>query len=188
MLLTKIFKSLTKRGLCALGLSDAIPLSQENLGSVTHLKRPWLLTPKGQRASLHLANLLSLVLFIGFTLNYALVEIPRQQVDQLDPKNVSYCEISECDAIQGLLITNGEVATSQLETKPFGELLVLDFTNTLLLSGERELWLKVEAPDGRILEMASVTIKLDLKNRTMAEFLLVSKKEAILSAKLSLGY
>lgn len=152
------------------------------------MKRPWLLTPKGQRASLHVANVLSLLLFLGFALNYALVEFPRQQVSQLDPANVNYCEISQCPAIQGLVLTNGEIATSQLETKAYGELLVLDFSNTAMLSGERELWLKVESPDGRILEMASATISLDLKNRTTAEFLLVSEKDAILGSKLLLGY
>lgn len=152
------------------------------------MKRPWLLTPKGQRASLHLANVLSLLLFLGFALNYALVEFPRQQVNQLDPASVSYCEISTCSAIQGLVITNGDSAVDQLETKAYGELLVLDFSNTAMLSGERELWLKVESPDGRVLEMASATIKLDLKTRTIAEFLLVSEKAAILGAKLSLGY
>jgi hypothetical protein len=152
------------------------------------VKRPWLLTPEGQRASLHLANLLSLVLFIGFVLNYANQELPRTNVTQLDPANVSYCEISECPAIQGLVITNGDTAVGDLETLENGELLVLEFTNTLMLEGEREFWLRVETKDGRLLEMASVEVKLGLKTRTIAEFLLVSNFDEIRIAKLYLGY
>lgn len=38
---------------------------------------------------MHLANLLSLALFITFALQYALVETPRTAVANLDPKNVS---------------------------------------------------------------------------------------------------
>jgi hypothetical protein len=146
------------------------------------------LTPEGQRASLHLANLLSLVLFIGFVLNYANQELPRTNVTQLDPANVAYCEISTCPAIQGLVITNGDTAVGDLETLENGELLVLEFTNTLMLEGEREFWLKVETKDGRLLEMASVEVKLGLKTRTIAEFLLVSNFDEIRIAKLYLGY
>ncbi len=76
----------------------------------------------------------------------------------------------------------------EIEDRSFGYLLTLDFTNHELLQGERELWLKVESADGRTLEMASTEIKLGLKNRTIAEFLLVSEKEAILNATLRLGY
>ena len=137
---------------------------------------------------MHLANLLSLVLFIGFVLNYANQELPRTNVTQLDPANVAYCEISTCPAIQGLVITNGDTAVGDLETLENGELLVLEFTNTLMLEGEREFWLKVETKDGRLLEMASVEVKLGLKTRTIAEFLLVSNFDEIRIAKLYLGY
>jgi hypothetical protein len=146
------------------------------------------LTPEGQRASLHLANLLSLVLFIGFVLNYANQELPRTNITQLDPSALSYCEISMCPAIQGLVITNGDTAVGDLETLENGELLVLEFTNTLMLEGEREFWLKVETKDGRLLEMASTEIVLDLKTRTTASFMLTSTKEEILAGTLMLGY
>lgn len=152
------------------------------------MKRPWLLTPKGQRASIHLANLISLVLFVAFVINFAIIEMPRTQISQLDPENVSYCEISACPKIQGLEITNGDAAVSEIQDRAFGYLLTLDFTNHQLLEGQRELWLKVESPDGRVLEMASVEIQMSLKNRTTAEFLLVSEKQAILGSKLLLGY
>lgn len=84
---------------------------------------------------------------------------------QLDISNLSYCEISECGPIQGLKITN-----------------------TQMLVGERELWLKVLTKDGRVLKMANVQISMDLKSRTIAECLLVRDKRAILNVKLILGY
>lgn len=146
------------------------------------------MTPKGQRTSMHLANLVSLALFVTFVINFILVESPRSQIVQLDPQNVNYCEISKCPRIQGLELTNGAEAVSEIEDRSFGYLLTLDFTNHELLQGERELWLKVESADGRILEMASTQVKMSLKNRTIAEFLMVSEKEAILSGTLRLGY
>lgn len=137
---------------------------------------------------MHLANLVSLALFVAFVINFNLVESPRSQIVQLDPQNVNYCEISKCPRIQGLELTNGAEAAGEIEDRSFGYLLTLDFTNHELLQGERELWLKVESADGRTLEMASTEIKLGLKNRTIAEFLLVSEKEGILNATLRLGY
>ena len=137
---------------------------------------------------MHLANLASLALFVTFVINFSLVESPRTQITQLDPQNVNYCEISNCPRIQGLELTNGAAAVSDIDRGSFGYLLTLDFTNHELLQGEREIWLKVESADGRVLEMVSTEIVMGLKNRTIAEFLLVSEKEAILSGTLSLGY
>ena len=137
---------------------------------------------------MHLANLVSLALFVTFVINFILVESPRIQIVQLDPQNVNYCEISDCPRIQGLELTNGAEAVGEIEDRSFGYLLTLDFTNHELLQGERELWLKVESADGRTLEMASTRVTMNLKNRTIAEFLLVSEKEAILNATLRLGY
>ena len=137
---------------------------------------------------MHLANLLSLILFLAFAFNFALVELPKSQVVQLDTGSVSYCELTACPRIQGLELTNGSTAIQQLESDAFGELLVLDFTNHEMLNGERELWLRVVAEDGRILEMASTVIELDLKSRTTASFLLVSDAEVLSTAMVLLGY
>jgi hypothetical protein len=121
-------------------------------------------------------------------LNYAIIELPKTQVLQLDPANISYCELSQCGAIQGLEMTNRERAVADLQATNFGQLLVLDFSNTEMLVGQRELWLRVETKDGRILEMASVEISMDLKTRTIAEFLLVSDFDEIVAGNLYLGY
>jgi hypothetical protein len=44
------------------------------------------------------------------------------------------------------------------------------------------------AEDGRILEMASTVIELDLKSRTTASFQLVSDAKVLSKAKVLLGY
>ena len=105
----------------------------------------------------------------------------------IDPQGAkSFFAPCKC-ALSGLVITNRQSAVGDLESQKNGELLVLEFTNTRMLVGERKLWLKVETQDGRVLEMASVQVSMGLKSRTIAEFLLVSEKRAILNAKLKLG-
>jgi hypothetical protein len=137
---------------------------------------------------MHIANLVSLALFIGFVLQYAFIETPRTQVVDLEPQNVKYCELTECPRIQGLELSNALTAQSEIKQQPFGLLLELDFTNHLMLQGERELWLRVENAEGKLLEMARVEIELDLKNRTTAKFLLTSSESDISGGKLLLGY
>jgi hypothetical protein len=159
-----------------------------------NLKRPWILSPNGKRTALHLANVASLLLFLAYALHFVLVETPRQNVVQLDPKNVSYCHIAPapskagCPEIQGLELTNGQAAIANLGTQANGTSLTLDFTNHLQLQGSRELWLRLENPNGEILELARVEIELGLKSRTTAEFLLVSDLADIQNGKLLLGY
>ena len=152
------------------------------------MKRPWILTPKGQRSSLHIANLLSLALFLGFAFHFTLVESPRQQVVQLDTANVTYCELDLCPAIQGLELVNPAAAISDLEQRAFGTAMTLDFSNRGRLEGSRVLWVKVISPSGVVIEMASTEITMNLKNRTRAEFLFVSTKTELSEAKILLGY
>ena len=137
---------------------------------------------------MHLANLLSLALFLGFAFNFAAVELPRTQVTQIDTSNVSYCELSQCPRIQGLELTNGSTAIQRIEEKAYGQLLTVDFTNHEMMQGERVLWLQIEAEDGRILEMASTVITMDLKSRTTASFLLVTDAQTLAVSKVLLGY
>lgn len=137
---------------------------------------------------MHLANLLSLVLFVGFVLNYATQELPRTKVPQLDTSSVSYCELRDCGEIQGFALENGASALDEVVETRNGVLLTLKFRNSGMLQGERELWLRVMSAEGKILEMASVEISLSLRTRTVAEFELVSNLDQIRSGKLLLGY
>lgn len=152
------------------------------------MKRPWLLTQKGQRFALHLANVMSLALFLGFVGQYAAVELPRKQIAQLSLAEVNYCELASCPEIQGLVLTKPENAIENLEEVSFGTSVSMDFVNGLQLEGKRDLWLKLVSAEGELIEMASTEIVLDLKTRTTASFMLTSTKEEILAGTLMLGY
>lgn len=152
------------------------------------LKRPWLLTPSGQRFSVHLANTLSLALFVGFVLHFSLVEQPRTEVPQLNPAQISYCELESCGEVFGVRLENGDSARSESVQEELGVRVVLEFTNLSRYQGERELWVRLLSQDGKIVEMASTVAKFDLKNRTSVEFLLAGLEQEISTGRLELGY
>lgn len=152
------------------------------------MKRPRLLTPKGQRFALHLANVMSLFLFLGFVGQYAAVELPRGDIAQLSLSNVNYCELTSCPEIQGLVLTKPEDVIENLKEVSFGTSVTMDFVNGLQLQGSRDLWLKLLSAEGAVLEMASTKVVLDLKTRATASFMLTSTKEEILAGTLMLGY
>lgn len=152
------------------------------------MKRPWLITPKGQRFSLHLANVLSLILFVGFALHFSLVEQPRTALPQLNPSAVNYCEITECSTLFGVVLENGDTAQLEATQESLGVKVLLRFTNTARYQGERELWLRLESKTGELIEMASTRVTFDLKTRTSAEFLITGLKQEVLDGNLLLGY
>ena len=166
---------------------SAIPLfSAATTGFL--LKRPWLLTQTGKKASLHIANVLSLMLFAAFALQYVLVEQPRTQVPQLDTANVSYCQLSDCQLIFGVELTNGSTAQSQAVQTPIGVQLDLEFTNLARYQGKRQLWIRMETPAGEFVEAASTWVDFSLKNHSIASFTITGTLDEIRSAILYLGY
>ena len=152
------------------------------------MKRPWILTPKGQRFSLHLANVISLSLFFGFALHFQLVEQPRTNVPQLQTDNVSYCEIDQCQEVFGIKLENGERSLANVTQTAIGVELKVEFINTARWEGRRELWLKMESEDGSFVEAASTWIDLGLKQRTVAVFLITGTIDEVSGNKLFLGY
>ena len=152
------------------------------------MKRPWILTPKGQRFSLHIANVLSLALFIGYALQFQFVEQPRTQVPQLQTNNVTYCEISECEKVFGIELENGDASLAKLKQTAIGVELKLEFTNSARWEGRRELWLKMQTQDGSFVEAASTWIELGLKQKPVAIFVITGTVEEISQNKLLLGY
>lgn len=152
------------------------------------MKRPWIITPKGQRTSLHIANLTSLILFLAFVFQYQFVEQPRTEVPQLDTANVTYCELSECDEMFGIALTNGVIAQAEAVQTPIGVELTLNFTNQARLEGRRQLWLRMETQSGEFVEAASTWIDLGLRVQTEAKFMITGLKEEILNSKIFIGY
>lgn len=137
---------------------------------------------------MHGANVLSLLLFMGFVLQFLLIEQPRTQVPQLNTANVTYCEITQCSEIFGVRVVDG--ANAQLASKqtPIGVQLELQLQNTSRYEGRRQLWLRMESPSGEFVEAASTWVDFSLKNRTIAEFLITGTKAEIEGSKIYLGY
>lgn len=152
------------------------------------MKRPWLLTQTGKKVSLHIANALSLVLFVCFALQYSFVEAPRTEVPQLDTANVNYCELSECSMIFGVEITNGSTAQSNAIQTPIGVEVELDITNLARYEGRRELWMRMETVEGEFVEAASTWVDFGLKQRSRASFTITGTLEELQGSKLFLGY
>lgn len=137
---------------------------------------------------MHLANLLSLALFIGFALHFQFVELARTKVPQLDTANVSYCELGECDEIFGITIDNGATAQQTSEQTPIGVELTLQITNQARYEGRRQLWLRMETKDGAFVEATSTWVDFELKNRTTAIFLITGTRSEIESNRILIGY
>lgn len=152
------------------------------------MKRPWILTPKGQRATLHTANLVALVLFVGFVLQFNFVEQPRRNVPQLDTANVTYCELSSCGEMFGVELDDGQSAVASATQTEIGVQLELHFTNSSRYEGRRELWLRMESQDGSFIEAASTWLEFDLKNRSVASFLITGTLAEISQSRLFIGY
>mgnify|MGYP001026031245 CR=1 FL=1 len=137
---------------------------------------------------MHLANILSLVLFLGFVLQFSLVEQPRRNVPQLDSSQVNYCQLEMCDEVFGVQLDNGASAKEDATQQSLGVLITLEFTNLARYEGERELWIRLVSPNGELVEMASTVVDFDLKKRTSANFLVTGLKAEILAGNLYLGY
>lgn len=137
---------------------------------------------------MHIANVVSLFLFLGFFLHFTLVEQPRTSVPQLNPAQVSYCELADCREIFGVALENGASAQAAAKQTELGVSVVLEFKNTAMLSGRRELWIRLETESGEFVEMASTWVEFDLKNRTSAEFLITGLKSEVFEGRLLLGY
>ena len=152
------------------------------------MKRPWIITPKGQRTTMHIANVGALLLFVAFVFQYQFVEQPRSEVPQLDTSNVTYCELTECGEMFGIELENGAVAAADSIQTPIGVELSLKFVNQARLDGRRELWLRMDTRDGEFVEAASTWIDLGLKTHTVAKFMITGLKAEIENSKIYIGY
>jgi hypothetical protein len=124
------------------------------------LKKPWLLTQKGQFAALWLGSLLSLIAILTLIPYALLVASPRQQLPQLDPSNITYCEISVCNDSSPLGLNIRDVTLSENSPKTT---IIIEFINQQRWQGEREVWLQFRSDSGNIVEMASGILVLNDK-------------------------
>ncbi|MDG2497115.1 MAG: hypothetical protein P8M68_02915 [Aquiluna sp.] len=154
------------------------------------MKRPWLLSTKGQRFSI----LLSLVISVGMTLAvviFAQVTMaPREQISQLNPAAISYCELSQCTPIESLgglelvpdpdyyMITEGRWFTT----------VTMRFLNQGQLNGDRELRLMLRSSTGTIVEMAKQVVNFHPKGRMFVDFTFTGSPAELRSGTVYLGY
>jgi len=150
------------------------------------VKRPWLLTQEGQRTSMLIATLLSVLALIGLWIQLTFVEAPRTQIVPLDRSEISECVLLECGRIAALGGLEPEsVSVTQGE---FVNTIRIEFVNHGRLVGTRELWLELRDSSGRWLEAGRTTINLALKGKTVAEFGFVQNVGAIEVGTLRLQY
>ncbi len=150
------------------------------------MKRPWLLTQQGQRTSMLIATLLSLVTLVGVWIQLAFVEGPRSEVIQLDRSNLSDCIVLECGKIAEI----GGLEPEAISVTPgeFVNTIRIEFVNHGRLVGSRELWLELRDSAGRWLEAGRTSIELSPKGKIVAEFGFVQNVGAIDAGTLRLQY
>ncbi len=150
------------------------------------MKRPWLLTQQGQRTSMLIASLLSVVALLALWIQLSFIEAPRYQVEPIDRTNLTDCILMECGRIEELGGLEPESIT--VTQGEFVNTIRVEFVNHGRLVGNRELWLELRDSSGRWLEAGRTTVKLTPKGKTFAEFGFVQNVGAIEAGTLRLQY
>ena len=149
------------------------------------LKRPWILTPKGQRSSMLFATLLAL-LSIPFAALTVAQELDRQP-QPLDTTQVDYCELKNCEKISKL--ANLEVVgIESIEEGKYGILIEIRLLNHGSLSGEREVWAELRSATGNRIESMRGVVQLSPKGKQMLELFFTGNLDELQSGKLLLGF
>ena len=149
------------------------------------MKRPWILTPRGQRLSMLLATLLSIIaLPIG--INQIQSEASSSPA-ALDTRSVDYCEVSTCGKIAklaGLEVLEIE----SVDVGPYGILIEVRLLNHGLLEGDREVWAELRSATGGRIESMRGVVNLSPKGRQVLELFFTGSIEELESGKLLLGF
>ena len=150
-----------------------------------HLKRPWILTPKGQRISMLVATLLALIA-IPFAVLVMAHEIDRRP-QALDTRQVDYCELASCKKIsklEGLEV----VGIESIEEGEYGILIEIRLLNHGSLSGEREVWAELRSATGNRIESMRGVVQLSPKGKQLLELFFTGNLDELQSGKLLLGF
>jgi hypothetical protein len=150
------------------------------------LKRPWLLTQLGQRVSMQLSVLASVLLLLPLWVQIGLVEAPRAQMPQLNPAQLQSCDLEDCLELlghRGLRPVN--VAITEGSTI---NMVSVRFENLGRLTGSRTLWLELRDADGNWLEAASTELTIGKNGPIEAEFGFTHPKNILETGILRLRY
>jgi len=154
------------------------------------MKRPWLLTQKGQRFSIQMSLLISLAMTAALVLFWQATITPRENIPQLDPDNISYCEISVCTPIEslgGLEVVPDPDYFAITEGKWFTT-VTMRFINHGQLTGSRELRLVLRSQAGTIVEMAKQEAVFHPKGQMFVDFTFTGTPEELRTGNVYLGY
>ena len=149
------------------------------------MKRPWLLTPRGQRVAIVVATLIS-ILAVFPAVNQIAQEVSRG-VPQLDSTAVAYCELSSCGeiaSVPGLLVQGSYVATQS----EFGVFISIPVLNTAPLSGEREVWVQLKSAAGTQVEGMRGRLVLGPKGQNQIELFFTGSVAELEAGTLHLGF
>ena len=150
-----------------------------------HLKRPWILTPKGQRSSMLLATLLALLAipFAALAVAQELDRLPQP----LDTSQVDYCELASCKKISKL--EDLEVlGIESIEEGKYGILIEIRLLNHGSLSGKREVWAELRSASGNRIESMRGVVQLSPKGKQLLELFFTGNLDELQSGKLLLGF
>lgn len=154
------------------------------------MKRPWLLSQKGQRVSIFISLLISAAMTLSLLSFIQSTVLPRVQITQLDERQITYCELSKCekiDSLKGLeLIPNPDYF--QITTGRWFTTVTMRFLNHGQLNGDRELRLVLRSSSGKIVEMANQVATFSPKGRQEIAFTFTGTPEELLSGTVHLGY
>jgi hypothetical protein len=148
-------------------------------------KRPWLLTPKGQKISLFLAFVISAVAIAPAAIQVA--SDNSREIAQLDPTDVSYCELSACgeiEKIRGLVVTD-EVTITEVA---YGTSLRIRLINGGRLTGERDVWAQVRTLEGSMVEGMRTRLILTDQGPQHVEFQFSGKPSELANLRVFLGF
>lgn len=149
------------------------------------MKRPWLLTQAGQRITMFIATLLTL---IAIPLAYQQLTAEAQRVPvPLDPANIDYCELESCGKIEKLagLEVAGVEAVSGSE---FGTTISIRLINHGQLAGDREVWAELRSQSGERIESMRQVVELSPKGIQRLELFFTGSKAEFENGILLLGF
>ncbi|MEY5023957.1 MAG: hypothetical protein RL569_870 [Actinomycetota bacterium] len=150
------------------------------------MKRPWLTTPKGQRITMLLGTLLSLLALIPlyFTMTS---ELGRYNVSQLQFGEVNFYPLDQAKSVTEL--SGLEVlGISNVSESEFGTTVKIQVLNHGQLIGKREVWAKVYSPAGKLREGMKIWLDLKAKGPIYLEFFFTGTAAELAESKISLGF
>lgn len=150
------------------------------------MKRPWLLTPKGQRVSMLVGVVLSIISLIPLGFQFQL-EADRREVSQLELGKTVYYPQQSWSSIEEL--AGLEVLTEPtLVENEFATTVTYQVINHGRLEGKREVWAKIYSPENKLREGMKIWLELKPKGRNSLIFTFTGTATEFSESRVELGF